>query len=172
MKVNIYISPKKLLYLILPVLIAFIFLFLFAQDLVEGLEKRFLLYKSIIIANINFDIPNVQFIENKPPNKNLWIKTIFDAFILVPFRKNLNKGSLPPPIRKKLTIPKVDRKKQPPPIYHISMVYIGANKKFVVINNRLLMEGDFVSDKEYIVLIKNDGVLLDGAWGRRWLKIK
>ena len=52
------------------------------------------------------------------------------------------------------------------------MVYIGVNKKFVVINDKLLTEGDAISDKEYILLIKEDGVLLDGAWGRRWLKIK
>lgn len=172
MKIKLHISSKKFFFLMFPFLLSSLIIFLFGQDIAKSLESKFSSYKKLVKLNINFRIPNIQFIEGENQNKDLWIGAIFDAFTLVPFRTKTNKGSIPPPLRKKITIPKVDIKKQPPPVYNISMVYIGVNKKFAVINNRLLTEGDFISDKEYIVLIKKDGILLDGAWGKRWLKIK
>lgn len=171
MKLKFYLSSKNILLLVSPVIIFTILLTFFSQEIIKIFEKNFSSHKKIIKSRISFTLPKIYFIEKKHPNKNLWIETIFEAFTLVPFKENTNKGFVPP-VRKKLDIPKINIKKQPPPLYNIDMVYIGVNKKFVVINDKLLTEGDAISDKEYILLIKEDGVLLDGAWGRRWLKIK
>ena len=174
MKLKFYLSSKNILLLVSPVIIFTILFTFFSQKMVKVIEKNFSSHKKIIKSRINFTLPKIYFVEKKHPNKNSWIEPMFEAFTLFPFREDANKGFIPPPLRKKFNIPKpkINIKKQPPPLYNIDMVYIGVNKKFVVINDKLLTEGDAISDKEYILLIKEDGVLLDGAWGRRWLKIK
>lgn len=172
MKLKTYLSSKNILLLISPIIIFTIFLTFFFQEMIKVIEKNFPSYKEIIKSRINFTLPSVYFIEKEHSNKNSWIETIFEAFTLVPFKENVNKGIFPPPLKNKFNIQKANIKKQPPPFYNIDMIYMGVNKKFVVINNKLLTEGDFISDKEYVFLIKEDRVLLDGAWGKRWLKMR
>ena len=169
MKIKIHISSQKILLLVLPIIISSVILFLFKENILSFIENTS--YKRLIKSKISFSLPSIHSIDKKPIDKKQWIYVMFDAFTLVPFKENVNKGNIPIP-KKKFVIPKIDKKKQPPPKYSINMIYVGVNKKFVVLNNKLLTEGDFISDKEYVVLIDKEGVLLDGDWGKRWIRIK
>ena len=84
----------------------------------------------------------------------------FKYFNLIPFEEN-----------KKISIVSPQKKEETPPVYKISLIYIRDGKKYVIINNKILTEGSKISDKEYIVKIEEDGVLLNGYWGARWIKL-
>ncbi len=95
-----------------------------------------------------------------PDNIKKFDTVIFEYFYFIPV-KNL----------KIVKIKKPKEKVPPPPVYRISLIYIRDGKKYVVINGRILTEGSRLSDKEYIVKIEKDGVLVNGAWGYRWIKL-
>ncbi len=59
--------------------------------------------------------------------------------------------------------------KEPPPDYKIRFIYIGINKKFVMINGKLYRENDRISKDERIKKIEKDRILLTGKWGERWI---
>ncbi|RMA97536.1 hypothetical protein [Hydrogenothermus marinus] len=63
------------------------------------------------------------------------------------------------------------KKQQNLPNYKISFIYIGVNKKYVLINGKLFTEGDFISNQEKIIKIEKDRILLEGEWGKRWIYI-
>ncbi len=65
--------------------------------------------------------------------------------------------------------PKTAQKKESPPQYKISFIYIGKDR-YVIINGKLLKEGENISRDEKIIKIYRDGVLLKGKWGERWIR--
>ncbi len=85
---------------------------------------------------------------------------IFDYLNLIKFESN-----------RKIITATEEKKEASPPVYKINLVYIRDGKKYVVINGKILTEGSKISDKEYIVKIEKDGVLLNGYWGARWIKL-
>lgn len=77
-------------------------------------------------------------------------------------------------VKNKETEPQVMQHKKTngnPPSYTIKLIYIGSYKKYVVINDKLLIEGSKISENEKIVKIEKDRILLDGKWGKRWIYI-
>ncbi|MBK3331624.1 hypothetical protein GWK41_00925 [Persephonella atlantica] len=64
---------------------------------------------------------------------------------------------------------KTVQEEEKPPRYLISFIYIGKSR-YVIINGKLLKEGENVSKDEKIVKIYTDGVLLKGKWGERWIR--
>ena len=57
------------------------------------------------------------------------------------------------------------------PSYKIVYIYIGAHKKYVFINGKLLKEGDKITESDRVVKIKKDKVLIAGKWGKAWFKL-
>lgn len=85
---------------------------------------------------------------------------VFDYFNLIPFEEN-----------RKITVVSQQKNEKTPPVYKINLIYVRDGKKYVIINGKILTEGSKISDKEYIVKIEEDGVLLNGYWGARWIKL-
>ncbi|MDQ7056696.1 MAG: hypothetical protein Q9M89_09710 [Persephonella sp.] len=64
---------------------------------------------------------------------------------------------------------KTAQEMEKPPQYTISFIYIGKGR-YVIINGKLLKEGENISKNEKIIKIYRDGVLLKGKWGERWIR--
>ncbi|WP_457644357.1 hypothetical protein [Persephonella sp.] len=82
--------------------------------------------------------------------------------------KQLEKSIDITPYREKIITEK--KIKEPAPSYRITFIYIGINKRFVMINGKLYRENDRISKDERIKKIEKDRVLLTGKWGERWIK--
>ncbi|RLJ70129.1 hypothetical protein BCF55_0393 [Hydrogenivirga caldilitoris] len=65
----------------------------------------------------------------------------------------------------------VEAQAEQPPQYTLSFTYVGEKKKYAIINDTLVKEGDMLSMEERVVKITREGVLLSGKWGKRWLRV-
>jgi hypothetical protein len=152
-----FMDLKRWLLLVLPFLIVIaVFLYLNFFKLNEYSEKyNFSNYFGDYKAILNLE----------PPVERTFSLNaeIFNLFYLIPFKE---KSKIPPPIK----INKENETKSPPPAYKIQLIYIRDGKKYVIIDGKLFTEGAKISDKEYIQRIEQDGVLLNGYWGARWIK--
>ncbi len=60
--------------------------------------------------------------------------------------------------------------KNSPPSYRVTFIFLG-EKKFAIVNGILFREGDRISPEEKIIKIKEDGIILYGKWGERWIPL-
>ncbi len=68
-------------------------------------------------------------------------------------------------------VAQTDKSSEPPPKYKLTFIYIGVRDRYVIINGRILKEGDMVSAEEKIIKIDRRAVLLSGKWGERWIRL-
>ena len=148
-------SSKYFLYLFVPAVIFVVLVY----------SMKF--YKNIVINQIlglGEDILNVSAQIEKIPDINLASESFIDTVLSkLPIKTYTDTSRQIKPT----DTGKPKQKK--PPTYKIKFIYIGAEKRYVLIGNKLLMEGDTTSENEKIVRIEQDKVLLEGAWGKRWI---
>jgi len=55
------------------------------------------------------------------------------------------------------------------PMYNISSIFIGKNKRFAIINDKVTKIGDILDSREKVVRIEDGKVQFKGPWGERWV---
>ena len=149
-------SPRYFLYLLIPIFIIFVIVFFTKSYKGKMVGKVFYVnYDNLKVSIQPMKVPDVKFI-----NEDL-ISIILDSISLKLLYIQPNQKN------KITTLEKVHEKE--PPIYKVKFIYIGVGKKYVLIGNKLLTEGDITSENEKIIKIEKDKILLEGIWGRRWI---
>lgn len=152
------IPLKYFLILISPVIISFLtvfFLSKYKQSLVENIWD---IAKEKIKMDVKiYKVPKIEFLSEKS------VEEILENIIMNTYISKEDKGfSI-----KKIFSKNENKKKLPD--YEIQFIYIGAQDKYVLINNKLYKEGDSISRNEKIIKIEKNRILLEGVWGKRWI---
>lgn len=149
-------SLKYFLYLLIPVFITLVLVF-FTKSYKDKISDK--------VFDVNYDNLKI-FVQ---PEEVSDVKLIDEGLI----SDILNSLSLEIPYtqpnrkNKTKTLRKTNKKE--PPIYKVKFIYIGVGKKYVLIGNKLLTEGDVISENEKIIKIERNKILLEGSWGKRWI---
>jgi len=160
---NLYerLDLKRWFLLIFPIIIFVIFVFFSKEisvmyfeifknsDVKESsMKKEISQYKDILNLHI-------------PEKKVIFDPDLLNLLYLIPQKNIKIKNNI---------INKSDKKKLSPPNYKISLIYIRNGRRYAIVNGKILTEGSKISDREIILRIEEDGILLDGYWGKRWIK--
>ncbi|HIE59557.1 MAG TPA: hypothetical protein EYH43_04955 [Persephonella sp.] len=157
-------SSRYFLFLLIPIFIIFVF--------VLSIEY----YKDVIanrIFGVNYDnlkvpiqlkkVSDMKFIDEGLINNildNISAKLLYIQNETTTLKETKKKEALK--YKKPL-------KYKEPPKYKIKFIYMGVGKKYALIGNKLLTEGDITSENEKVIKIEKNKILLQGNWGRRWI---
>ncbi len=146
----VFLDTKRYILLISPIILM-ILAYVFSDSIIKYIpvkieKKDYSRFISSYENLLNLKVPK---------NKKIFYEDIFNYFTIVRGKKIKHVQS---------------NKNEKAPLYKIEFIYIRKNSKYVIINGRIYREGDKISDKEYIAKIKEDGILLNGYWGLRWIK--
>ena len=144
------IPPRYILLLLIPIIIPVLPLFFkdYIDRTVGDLINRYV--EPHFKLEINYPEINLSY-KDKMRINTAFIKNSLDVH---PYKQEITSD-------KKI--------KEPPPEYKVNFIYIGINKKFVMINGKLFRENDRISKDERIIKIEKDRILLKGKWGERWI---
>ncbi|WP_457623257.1 hypothetical protein [Persephonella sp.] len=150
---NIYITNKHLVLLTLPIVVIFL-PYLLKENLKEFSLNMLNNYYNEKY-NINLAFPPINIKNHSDLSRDINSSYIANVIEIKPYKE---------------TITTENNNIGEPPEYNISLIYIGVNKRFAIINGQIYKEKDRISSDEVVKKIFKDGVLLDGKWGERWIK--
>ncbi len=171
---QIYLTPKQLIFLILPFVIA-LYIFIYPQDFIfinnqidKTISKQTLSSKDILEAKKKLILKDFTPIKNKiklyekslmeyDKETSMWIINIFKINFKIKEKHISIKNKI-----SKTTLIDVTK-------YNLQMIFNSKDSSSVVINNKIYKLYDKIDKDIKIINILEDRVLLENKKGKRWL---